>query len=46
MTSTITSAVTFFCILLGVWVADLICYQPQPALDPLSAPVSLATGWN
>lgn len=43
MTSTITGAVTFFFILVGVWVADLVCYQPQPGVDPLSAPVTLST---
>lgn len=46
MTGTITSAVTFFFILVGVWIADLVCYQPPPGLDPLTAPVRLTTGWK
>jgi hypothetical protein len=45
MTSTISSAVTFFFIIVGVWAADLVCYHPQTSLDPLS-PVSLTSGWR
>jgi hypothetical protein len=40
MASTVTSAVTVFFIIVGVWVADLVCYHPQAGLDPLS-PVNL-----
>jgi hypothetical protein len=46
MTSTISSAVTFFFIIIvGVWAADLVCYHPQTSLDPRS-PVSLTSGWR
>jgi hypothetical protein len=45
MTSTITSAITVFFIIVGVWAADLVCYRPQRGLDPLS-PVNLTVDWN
>jgi len=45
MTSTITTAVTFFFIIAGVWAADLVCYHPQAGLDPLS-PVSVTVNWR
>jgi hypothetical protein len=45
MTTTITSAVTVFFIIVGVWAADLVCYHPKTDLDPLS-PISLTTDWN
>lgn len=45
MTSTITSAVTFLFIIVGVWTVDLVCYHPQAGLDPLS-PVSVAVDRN
>jgi hypothetical protein len=45
MTSTITTAVTFFFIIAGVWAADLVCYHPQAGLDPLS-PVSVTVDWK
>jgi hypothetical protein len=41
MTSSITTGVTVFFIIVGVWAANLICYHPQTGgLDPTS-PVSL-----
>jgi hypothetical protein len=45
MTSTITTAVTFFFIIAGVWAADLVCDHPQAGLDPLS-PVSVTVDWK
>lgn len=45
MTSTITTAVTFFFIIAGVWAAGLVCYHPQAGLDPLS-PVSVTVDWR
>jgi hypothetical protein len=45
MTSTITIAATFLCIIAGMWGADLVCYHPQAGLDPLS-PVSVTVDWK
>jgi hypothetical protein len=41
MTSSITTGVTVFFIVFGVWVGNLVCYHPVTGgLDP-TAPVSL-----
>jgi hypothetical protein len=41
MTSSITTGITAFLLIAGVWAANLVCYHPQTSgLDPTS-PVSL-----
>ena len=41
MTGSITTSVTVFIIIIGVWAANLVCYHPAAVgLDPTS-PVSL-----
>jgi hypothetical protein len=46
MTSTITTAVTVFFIVFGVWAANLVVYHPtQGGLNP-ATPVSLNVDWH
>jgi hypothetical protein len=45
MTTTFTSAITVFFIIVGVWAAVLVVDHPQAGLDPLS-PVSLTNDWK
>ena len=41
MASSITTSVTVFFIIVGVWAANLVCYHPATSLDP-TTPVNLA----
>jgi hypothetical protein len=44
MTSSITTGITVFFIVFGVWAANLVCYHPATSgLDP-TTPVSLTIG--
>jgi hypothetical protein len=45
MTSSITTGVTVFFLIVGVWAAQLVCYQPQAGLDPTS-PVNITVAWK
>jgi len=41
MTTSITTSISVFLIIVGVWAADLVCYHPAAGgLDP-TTPVSL-----
>jgi hypothetical protein len=46
MTSTITTALTFCFIIVGVWAANLVCYHPATAsVDPM-APINVTVAWK
>jgi hypothetical protein len=46
MTSTITTAVTVFCLVFGVYAANLVVYHPQQGgLNP-TTPVSMIADWK
>ncbi len=46
MTSTITTAVTVFFLVFGVWAANLVVYHPtQGGLNP-TTPVSMNVDWH
>jgi hypothetical protein len=47
MTQTILVSVTAFVLMVGVWTANLVCYQPAPvdSVNPL-APINMNVAWK
>ena len=46
MTSTITTAVTVFFVVFGVYAANLVCYHPQQDGFNPTSPVNLTVEWK